>query len=109
MNITVSKAPKIVDAIDRLNYPEDSNATITCTIASGELESLNFEWIRGDSQRISTNSRDARLKVSVWPDNFQSILRLFNLKKEDEGHYTCLAKNRFGSDKLVTKLTVKGE
>lgn len=108
MNITVSKAPKIVNAIDALNYPEDSNATITCTIASGELESLNFEWIRGDSQRISVNSRDPRFKVSVWPDNFQSILRIFNLRKEDEGYYTCQAKNRFGVDKLVTKLTVKG-
>lgn len=109
MNVTVSKAPKIVDAIDRLNYPEGSNATITCTIASGELESLNFEWFRGDSQRINTNPRDLRFKISTWPDNFQSILRIFNLKKDDEGYYTCQAKNRFGIDKLVTKLSVKGK
>lgn len=50
-----------------------------------------------------------RLEISVLKDNFQSILRIFNLKPEDEGTYTCVAKNRFGQHKMSTLLQVKGK
>lgn len=110
MNITASQVPKIVDLIDRLNYPDGSNATITCTIASGDLEDLKYDWYR-DKQRITDGSAllQNRMEISVLRDNFQSILRIFNLEPEDEGLYTCVARNRFGQNKMSTQLQVKGK
>lgn len=102
--------PKIVDLIDRLNYPEGTNATITCSIASGELQDLKYDWFR-DKQRISDGSAilQDRMELSILKDNFQSILRIFDLKPEDEGTYTCVARNRFGQHKMSTQILVKGK
>lgn len=94
--------------MDRLNNPEGTNATFTCSIGSGELEGLTYEWQK-DEKRILPTANLAKLKISVLPDNFQSILRVFHLNPNDSGVYGCIAKNSFGQDKITIRLNVKGE
>lgn len=107
MNITDSKEPKLIDVIDRLNHAEDTNATLSCSIASGDLNGITYEWFK-DDRRISANSNQGKFSI-FQAFNFQSILRVFDLKPSDSGVYSCLAKNPYGQDKIAIKLHVKGE
>lgn len=38
-----------------------------------------------------------------------SELEIENVKKSDEGDYTCVVKNDFGEDKCTVTLTVEGK
>lgn len=96
-----------MDQVERLNHPEGTNATFTCSIGSGELNGLNYEWFK-DEKRLTANTNPAKLRLSVAPENFQSILRVINLTESDSAVYTCLARNSYGQDKIATKLSVKG-
>lgn len=104
VNITVSKSPKIVDFVDKLNHPEGTNASLVCSVGSGELDELKYEWFKDDKRIVTSN----KLKILIGPDNFNSMLRIMDLKTEDSGLYTCVAKNPFGQDKISTRLFVKG-
>lgn len=105
VNITVSKSPKIVGFVDRLNHPEGTNATFTCSIGSGDLNGLTFEWSK-DGQKIVPTSK---LRISVASENFNSILRVIDLKSNDSGTYSCSAQNQYGQDRINTRLFVKGK
>lgn len=107
MDITVSRAPRIVNAVDKLNHPEDTNATFTCSIGSGDLNGLVYEW-RKDDQVITAKTNPGKLRIAVLPENYQSILRVIDLKPSDAGVYSCLAKNQYGQDRISTRLAVKG-
>lgn len=107
VNITVSNAPKIVDPVERLNHPEGTNATFTCSIGSGDLTGLIYEWRKDDSVIGTGNTKKIRIMTS--PENYQSVLRVLDLKPTDSGVYSCLARNKFGQDKVSTKLFVKGK
>lgn len=104
VNITASLSPALVDPVERLNHAEGTNATFTCSIGSGDLNGLTFEWFKGDRRLSSTN----KFKIAVLPDNVNSILRVIDLKPEDSASYSCVAKNRFGQARISTKLAVKG-
>ena len=93
-----------MDFFDRLNHPEGTNATITCAIGSGELNGLSYQWFK-DGKKIESSNR---MRISVPQENFNSILRVIDLKPEDSATYTCLAKNEHGQDRMLTKLFVKG-
>lgn len=105
MNITVSRSPKIVEQMDKLNHPEGTNATLVCSVGSGELDELKYEWLKDDKKIVASN----KLRISIAPDNFNSMLRIMDLKPEDSALYTCIAKNLFGQDKISTRLIVKGK
>lgn len=108
VNVTVSNEPKIVVPFDILNHPEGTNATFTCSIASGDLSGLVYEW-RKDNILLNSFTNPAKIYINTPPENYQSTLRVINLKPTDTGDYTCLAKNRYGQDKVSTKLNVKGK
>lgn len=92
--------------MDELNSPEATNATITCSLGSGQLDGLTYEWLKAN-ERIRPVAN--KIKIDEVADGYQSMLRLINLKPEDAATYTCIAKNRFGQDKISTKLNVQGE
>lgn len=104
----VSNAPEIVDPVDRLNHPEGTNATFTCSIGSGDLNGLIYEWRKND-QLISLAPKSKKVQIIAPPENFQSILRVINLEPNDAGLYSCTARNKFGQDKVTTQLNVKGK
>lgn len=107
VNVTVSNEPKIVVPLDKINHAEGTNATFTCSIASGDLSGLSYEW-RKDDALINSHANQARIYINTALENYQSTLRVINLKPTDAGVYTCSAKNRYGQDKVSTKLNVKG-
>lgn len=109
VNITVSEAPKIVDPVERLNHPEGTNAILTCSIGSGNLNGLIYEWKKDDQLLNLRYNNGKKLRISTSAENDQSTLRIIDLKPEDAGLYTCIAKNIFGQDKASTKLNVKGK
>lgn len=98
--------PKLVELVEELNSPEDTNATITCSIGSGELESLKYTWFKDEKVQLYPIAN--KIRIDVPPDNYQSVLRIFHLKPADSGLYSCLATNKFGRSKISTKLNVNG-
>lgn len=114
MNITVSQAPKIIDnLVDKLNHPEGTNASFTCSIGSGDLSGLSYEWRKDDallsSGDSSSGKTNQRVRIITAPDNYQSSLRVMDLRPIDAGVYSCLAKNSYGQDRIYTRLNVKGK
>lgn len=105
VNITVSRAPKILDQSEKLNYPEGTNATFMCSIGSGELDGLTYEWLKDEKRLVPS----ARHRISIAPENFNSILRVIDLEPDDSGAYSCVARNSFGKDRITIRLQVKGE
>ena len=101
----MSKSPKIVDQVERLNHPEGTSATITCSIGSGELDGLTFEWLRDDKKIVASS----KFRILTVSDNFNSMLRVNDLKPEDSALYSCVAKNAYGQDRIDVRLAVKGE
>lgn len=106
VNITVSDAPKLVVLVDELNNPEGSNATISCSLGSGNLDGLTYEWFKNKSKLQNLQNK---IKIETASENYHSLLRVLHLTPEDEGLYSCVARNRFGQDKISTKLNVNGE
>lgn len=105
VNITVSDAPKLIALVDELNNPEGTDTSIICSTGSGHLPSLSYEWFK-DKHRLSASH--GKIRIDSPPDNYHSVLRIFDLTQEDSGNYICIARNRFGQDKISTKLNVKG-
>lgn len=106
--ITVSGVPKIIGLVERFNHSETANATFFCSIDSGDLNGLLFEW-RKDEVILNPSKDSSKFRISTAPENSHSVLRVLNLTTKDAGTYSCLAKNRFGQDRVSTKLSVKGE
>jgi hypothetical protein len=76
-----------------------------CSIGYGELDDLVYEWFKNDQKIVPSQ----RYRISIAPDNFNSILRVLDLKPEDSGTYSCVARNAFGKDKISIKLFIKGK
>ncbi|RYE93324.1 MAG: hypothetical protein EOO77_45640, partial [Oxalobacteraceae bacterium] len=71
------------------------------------MQGLAYEWYKDDERLLEGNSRTARkIRIEAPSDNYMSTLRVFNLEPSDAGLYSCVAKNRFGQDKISTKLNV---
>lgn len=104
VNITVSKNPKIANLVERLNQPEGSTASITCSVGSGELDGITHEWYKGDRRLVSGGNVKI---ISASPDI--SILRIHDVKSADSATYSCVARNAHGQDKISVKLFVKGK
>lgn len=75
-----------------------------CSIGSGDLDGLTYEWLKDDKRVVPS----ARYRISIAPENFNSILRVIDLRPEDSATYSCVARNAFGQDKISIKLLVKG-
>ena len=95
-----------MDQVERINHPEGTNAIFTCSIGSGELDGLTFEWFKDERKIISSSQK---IRIATAPENYNSILRVIDLKQNDSGVYTCVARNPHGQDKISTNLIVKGK
>lgn len=105
----MSQAPKIVDLVDRINHPEGTNATFTCSVGSGDLNGLTYEWKKDGVALVVSGAGSKKVRVMTVPENFQSTLRVTDLRPSDEGVYSCLARNNYGQDQINIRLNVKGK
>lgn len=109
-----SLAPKLVDIAREFTHLEGANVTLVCSLSSGDIESLSFDWLKDDSLITSTtasgdsSSINNRLKIDVLPNKEHSTLKITDLNESDGARYACIARNLHGSDKVSTKLRVKG-
>lgn len=97
-----------MNLVEKASHPEGTNATLTCSIGSGDLSSLVYEWRKNDSP-INLDSNPRKWRLTILPENYQSILRIIDLVPDDAGVYSCIARNKFGQDRTSTKIDVKGE
>jgi hypothetical protein len=81
---------------------EGQKLRLICNVLSGTLP-VQFEWTKED-RSLASGSRTTirRLTEEV------SELETTNLKFEDIGNYSCLARNSFGSDVSTVNLQIKG-
>ena len=77
-----------------------------CTTSSGELP-LNFTWSK-DGQPLS--GPVAQLKrIQIKHDQDSSTLRIFPVRLDHAGNYSCLARNKHGWQSYQAALVVLGE
>lgn len=70
---------------------------------------MSYEWRKDDLIVGGDSSANKKIRIVTAPDNFQSTLRVIDLKPSDAGVYSCLAKNKHGQDRVYTQLNVKGK
>lgn len=76
---------------------------MTC-LAISEDKPIYFQWDKNN--RILESAKN-NVKIENG-ENF-SLLILKNISIENDGNYTCTAKNRYGSSKHSAYLNVKGK
>lgn len=99
--------PKLGTTFRDVVKEEGAYATLSCSIGAGNKDSLIFEWYKNNN--LIDYEQNGRIRNIVDSDLEESKLKLSNLTRDDEGTYTCVARNKFGSDKILIKLKIKGE
>lgn len=77
-----------------------------CTTSSGETP-VSFAWLK-DGQILTAQLAQSR-RILIKPDQDSSTLKISSVRLDHAGNYTCLAKNRFGSQLHSAQLVVHGE
>ncbi|XP_049514070.1 hemicentin-1-like [Dermacentor silvarum] len=76
---------------------------VSCAVKKGATGLHHMTWLK-DGKDIENSDR-----VSVLAHFSDGVtLRIANLRPEDVGNYTCVARNSFGSDSFTAPLVVQG-
>lgn len=77
-------------------------AQVTCLVAEGDLP-ININWLLNDQ------SIDNYAEITVAKAGRRtSFLSIESVSYANAGNYTCLAKNKAGTDDYTTQLQVNG-
>ncbi|GAB6027495.1 Down syndrome cell adhesion molecule-like protein 1 [Chamberlinius hualienensis] len=81
------------------------SASLLCEAMGDKPISISWQF---DSRLIGSeiNSR-YQVKEEVWENGITSRLVIIISEKQDDGTYTCIARNEFGEDKSVIHFTVQ--
>ena len=79
-----------------------SRVTLKCHVEG--KPTVVFSWMRNKN---AIKSKDKRSRFEIVLSSEFSYLTLFRVNKEDNGIYTCVARNRLGTVSANTTLTVK--
>lgn len=85
---------------------ENHRLSVLCVITSGDLP-VSISWLK-DGQLLSPQLAQAR-KIVIKSDDDQSTLKFQSVKLEHAGNYTCMARNRAGTQSHTAPLVVHGE
>lgn len=99
-------APTITPFAFNQNVQESQRVMVMCTTSSGEIP-VAFSWLK-DGQPLTQALAQAR-KITIKPDQDASTLKMASVRLEHAGNYTCLARNRLGSQAHSAQLLVHGE
>lgn len=104
VKLTVYELPVVQKVIDHLTVERGQTAFLSC-VATGD-EPLDFRWMKnkialdeqpGLSKRVSFSKDDSSGNVHFTVAISHTVI-------EDEGLYTCVAENEFGSDEKDIRL-----
>ena len=95
----IARQPIITKVLNSVVLMRGSNQTFVCTaIASPPL---TYGW-RFDGNRFEQNV----INHSILSNSTHSVLTLYNLQVNNEGMYSCLASNRYGTDSTSANITI---
>ncbi|XP_067140010.1 cell adhesion molecule Dscam2-like isoform X1 [Centruroides vittatus] len=92
--------PKIVPQVSENNLREGERYMAFCSVSIGDPP-LKFQWSKNGKPLTESSHLVIRHQ-----DDFSTSLIIAAVKGEDNGNYTCVVSNRFGSDSHTTKLLV---
>nr|XP_054924918.1 titin-like [Dermacentor andersoni] len=110
-------APLVVNVPDRFcaavpilrefSFPPEvtlgEHVLVSCSVKKGDTGLHHMAWLK-DGKNMENSDR-----VSLSAQFSGSVtLRIANLRPEDVGNYTCVARNSFGSDSFTAPLLVQG-
>jgi hypothetical protein len=98
------QAPSIIPFSFDQNVQENQRASVMCTTSSGE-NPVSFTWLK-DGQILTPQ---AARRIVIKSDQDSSTLKISSVRLDHAGNYTCLARNRFGSQVHSSQLVVHGE
>lgn len=95
-----------IPEVRKFSFQEDTvvgkRVSATCLV-SQQTDVTSFKWLKnGKEVDVSKN-------VRIKDDQEFSILIIDPANLEDEGNYTCVASNSFGSGRYTAHLSVKGK
>ncbi|XP_076361336.1 cell adhesion molecule Dscam1-like isoform X2 [Tachypleus tridentatus] len=100
INVKVLVPPVISPFVFPPNLREGMRITITCSILDGDLP-VRISWLKNNSSLVQQD------KVVIENNNeFSSTLFLKEVRFEDKGNYTCLAKNNAASTSYTAEMVV---
>ena len=74
---------------------------INCNIQEGSPP-FKFEWMKDGS--VLQSDENTKIKV----DEEDSLLSIKSTRATDDGNYTCIVKNAFGSASFTTRVIIQG-
>ncbi|KAG9509682.1 Hemicentin-1, partial [Fragariocoptes setiger] len=101
IDLVVKDGPRLLPISMASTYREGTRVSMICNLASGEVDSLKYEWFKHDS-----NDKPSAFPISTDRGAGHSILILKNVEAKNSGKYTCVASNRFGSHNVSAILNV---
>lgn len=104
VQLTVFESPVVERILDHVTVEKGQTAYISC-LAKGD-QPLSYEWMK-DQRLLSDRAETSeRITFSELPslENVQFTISISNTKLADEGLYTCVARNEYGSDEKDVRL-----
>lgn len=95
-----------VPELQKFFFQEDivvgQRVSITCSVKQ-YMNNVSFRWLK-NGKNIDTSDH-----VRIKDDQEFSVLIIDSSNLDDEGNYTCLASNSYGTGKHTAYLSVKGK
>ena len=94
----LSGPPFFLPSLSGLTVQESGEATFTCNVISNPPSSII--WLGPGPQTLSS---EGRISISY------NVLTISNVQQGDDGFYSCVATNLFGSNTTTARLTFAGK
>ncbi|RWS18802.1 Down syndrome cell adhesion molecule-like protein, partial [Leptotrombidium deliense] len=91
--------PKIQPLPHLQPIDENNRFRVLCSVTKGSP--LKYEWLK-DGKPLNLDSR-----VRIESTDSDSIITIDKVTREDQGNYTCFAKNSYGQDAYTVFLPIK--
>ncbi|RWS10929.1 Down syndrome cell adhesion molecule-like protein Dscam2 [Leptotrombidium deliense] len=98
----IIKAPVISPVVNERVFNENSEASIICAVETGS-EPFSFQWFKNRNPISDHQTK----KIKITKTHLTSHLHFQNIAIENEGNYTCVVRNEFGSDSIYILVGVK--
>ncbi|GFR22306.1 titin [Trichonephila clavata] len=100
-SVIVRELPEIEKFHFKENVKEGDFVSVVCLVKTGS-QPITFLWYKNGNELIISNK-----KMSIENSPVISALILNSVTTENDGNYTCVAKNNFGSDRHSAVLKIK--